>query len=154
MQKLSLFLLFTLFACGGSLSDEQRKEMREAQAKQTVRKVTEAEILETAFARGRKILEEVKKDSAKREALSNQYNATIRFVKPGEATGLAIEQLLIEAYLVSIIEGGIADNVQKIPGDSLLYTYPVADTLADGAIAIQGMWSVHMAVKDIILSMD
>ena len=146
--------MVTVFACGGSLSDEQRKELREGSAKQEVRKVTEAEILETAFDRGRKIVELVRKDTLKSEALSNQYNASIQFVKPGEDTGLAIEQQLIEAYLVSIIEGGIVDNVQKIPGDSMLYTYPVADTLADGAIAIQGMWSVHMAVKDIILSMD
>ena len=57
-------------------------------------------------------------------------------------------------YLVSIIEGGMTDNVQKIPGDSMMYTSPVADTLMDGAIAIRGMWSVHMAIKDVVLSMD
>jgi hypothetical protein len=94
------------------------------------------------------------KDSTSKERLAKQYKAEIHFIKPGQSTALVIEQQLIEAYLMSIIEGGMADNVQKIPGDSMLYTFPVADTLPDGAISVQGMWSMHMAVKDLILSME
>lgn len=154
MQKYGLFLLLIMMACGGSLSEEQRKELRKGQAKQEIKKVTDAEILAMAFANGRKVIEMIGKDSTAREKLATQFKADIYFIRPGQSTALAIEQQLIEAYLMSIIEGGMADNVQKIPGDSMLYTFPVADTLADGAVSIQGMWSVHMAVKDLILSME
>lgn len=154
MQKYGLFLLLILMACGGSLTDEQRKEMREGQAKQEVKRVTEAEILERAFSTGRKIITGIEKDSTALKKLATQYKSNIQFVKPGQSTALEIEQQLIEAYLMSIIDGGTADNVQKIPGDSMLYTFPVADTLADGAVSIRGMWSVHMAIKDLILSME
>lgn len=154
MQKYGLFLLLVLMACGGSLTDEQRKELREGQAKQEVKRVTEAEILEQAFSTGRKIVSTLGKDSTATQKLAAQYKSEIHFIKPGQSTALEIEQQLIEAYLMSIIDGGMADNVQKIPGDSMMYTFPVADTLADGAVSIQGMWSVHMAVKDLILSMD
>ncbi len=154
MQKYGLFLLFIMMACGGSLTDEQRKEMREGRAKQEVKRVTEAEILEQAFSTGRKIVNTIEKDSTARSTVSQQHRAVIHFIKPGASTALVIEQQLIEAYLMSVIDGGTADNVQKIPGDSMLYTFPVADTLADGAVSIQGMWSVHMAIKDLILSME
>ena len=143
-----------MMACGGSLTDEQRKEMREGRAKQKVKRVTEAEILEQAFTIGRNIVNGIEKDSATIQKLATQYKSNIHFISPGESASLEIEQLLIEAYLVSIIEGGMTDNVQKIPGDSMMYTSPVADTLMDGAIAIRGMWSVHMAIKDVVLSMD
>lgn len=154
MQKYGLFLLLVMMACGGSLTDEQRRELREGQAKQEIKKVTQAEIMEQAFATGRKLIETIGKDSTAIARLALQYHADIRFIKPGQSTALVIEQQLIEAYLMSIVEGGTADNVQKIPGDSMLYTFPVADTLADGAVSVQGMWSVHMAVKDLILSME
>lgn len=154
MQKYGLFLLLIMMGCGGSLSDEQRKELREGRAKQDVKRVTEAEILDQAFSTGRKIVNTLGKDSSAIQKMEAQYNSEIYYIKPGQKTALAIEQQLIEAYLMSIIDGGMADNVQKIPGDSIMYTFPVADTLADGAVSIQGMWSVHMAVKDLILSME
>lgn len=156
MQKYGLFLLLVLvmMACGGSLSDEQRKELREGRAKQKVKRVAEAQILEQAFSTGRKIVNALVKDSTATQKIAVQYKSEIYYIKPGQTTALAIEQQLIEAYLMSIIDGGMADNVQKIPGDSMMYTFPVADTLADGAVSIQGMWSVHMAVKDLILSME
>ncbi len=154
MQKYGLFLLLIMMGCGGSLSDEQRKELREGRAKQDVKRVTEAEILDQAFSTGRKIVNTLGKDSSAIQKMEGQYNSEIYYIKPGQKTALAIEQQLIEAYLMSIIDVGMADNVQKIPGDSMMYTFPVADTLADGAVSIQGMWSVHMAVKDLILSME
>ena len=154
MQKYGLFLLLIMMACGGSLTDEQRKEMREGRAKQEVKRVTEAEILEQAFSTGRKIVTVIGRDSTVSETLGRAYKAEVYFIRPGQSTALEIEQQLIEAYLMSIIDGGMADNVQKIPGDSMMYTSPVADTLADGAVSIQGMWSVHMAIKDLILSME
>ncbi len=141
-------------ACGGSLTDEQRKELREGQAQQEVKRVTDAEIMEQAFSTGRKIVNAIGTDSIASKKITAQYKFDMHFIKPGQSNALEVERLLIEAYLVSIIDGGVLENVQKIPGDSMMYTFPVADTLADGAISIQGMWSVHMSIKDLILSME
>ena len=49
MKKLFIVLGVLLTACGGSLSDEQRKQMREASEQQAIVKVTEAEIMDAAF---------------------------------------------------------------------------------------------------------
>ena len=57
MSRLSLiFLVVVLIACGGSLTDEQRKRMLEASEQQAIVKVTDAEITEAAFSKGRAVM--------------------------------------------------------------------------------------------------
>ncbi|HEY3429299.1 MAG TPA: hypothetical protein VGK39_01400, partial [Cyclobacteriaceae bacterium] len=51
-----IFLWLIVVACGGSLTDEQRKKMKEAREQQAIVKVTEAEITEAAFAKGRSVI--------------------------------------------------------------------------------------------------
>lgn len=143
-----------LSACGGSLSDEQRKRMREASEQQAIVKVTEAEILEAAFAKGRSVMSRLKDNKPDTNKVSTEEVVRIHWLVPGKAHGLEIEQQLIDAYLNSLMSGTpMQDNIQKIGEDSLLYTNPVVITRADSSIEIKGTWNIWMSKRDLILAM-
>jgi hypothetical protein len=154
MKKLFVisFALFT--ACGGSLSDEQRRQMREASEQQAIMKVTEAEILDAAFAKGRSVMTRLTENNPDTSKVSTEEIVRIHWLAPGKAHGLEIEQQLIEAYLNSLLTGTpLQDNVQKIGEDSLLYTNPVVITRADSSIEIKGTWNIWMSKRELILAM-
>lgn len=146
-----------LTACGGSLSDEQKRKIKEDMAHHKIVRVTDAEVTTGAFAYGRKIMKTISalnKKAIKLDSLGKSCQAKIVWVAPGEKNALAIEQQLIDAYLESLINGGMQDNVQRLNSDSLLYTFPVTDKLADGSETVKGMWSIRISKKDLILSMN
>ena len=150
---LLIFLALFLLACGGSLTDEQRKKMREASEQQSIRKVTDAEITEAAFAKGRAVMDALTKpDQA--DSLSQVAQVKIHWLKPGGSDALEIEQQLIDAYINSVIDGvPLQDNVQNIGLDSVLYTKPVVLTRSDSSIEVKGTWNIWMSKKQLILSM-
>lgn len=148
-------LALMMVACGGSLSDEQRKQMREASEQQAIVKVTEAEIMEAAFAKGRSVMGRLTQSNPDTSRVSAEESVNIHWLVPGKTHGLEIEQQLIDAYLNSLLTGtSLQDNVQKIGEDSLLYTNPVVITRADSSIEIKGTWNVWMSKRDIILAMN
>lgn len=154
MKKLFIvsFALFT--ACGGSLSDEQRKQMREASEQQAIIKVTEAEIMDAAFVKGRSVMSRLSENNPDTSKVSMEETVRIHWLAPGKTHGLEIEQQLIEAYLNSLLSGTpLQDNVQKIGEDSLLYTNPVVITRADSSIEIKGTWNIWMSKRELILAM-
>lgn len=154
MKKSLVLLTVLMCACGGSLSDEQRKQMREAQEQQAIVKVTESEILEAAFAKGRGVMTRLKQNNPDTAKVSQEEKVEVHWLAPGKAQGLEIEQQLIDAYLTSMLSGvPLQDNVQKIGEDSLLYTNPVVITRADSSIEIKGTWNVWMSKQQLILSM-
>lgn len=157
MKNLIVFTLL-LTACGGSLSDEQRKEMRSARSSQVIQKVSEAELLEQAFAKGRTVVQILESDlltQAQLDSLAKVHQVRIHWLKPGSPDASVIEQQLIEAYIVSAATGNEQlDNVQRAGTDSLIYTKPLAETLPDGAVSIKGTWNIWMARKDVVLSMQ
>lgn len=154
MKKLLIILTVFLCACGGSLSDEQRKQMREAREQQAIVKVTESEIMDAAFAKGRDVMSQLKQVNPDTGKVSTDEKVRIHWLAPGKAHGLKIEQQLIEAYLNSMLSGvPLQDNVQKIGGDSLLYTNPVVITHADSSIEIKGTWNVWMSKRELIIAM-
>jgi hypothetical protein len=156
-----LFIVLFISACGGSLSDEQKKKIREEMESSKIRKVSEADIMEAAFARGRLLtqtLEQFKNDSVRVDSLVKAQNGKIRWVVPGQSSLHQMEQQLIDAYL-SAESGGQQDNVQKIrnrdgESDSLLYSKPIITQLADGSDRLDGIWNIWLSKKEIILSMD
>lgn len=155
MKKSFLVSLLFLSACGGSLSDEQRKQMREASEQQTIMKVTEAEIMDAAFAKGRSVMNRLNKNNPDTSKVSTEEIVRIHWLVPGKAHSLEIEQQLIEAYLNSLLTGTpLQDNVQKIGEDSLLYTNPVVLTRADSSIEIKGTWNIWMSKRELILAMN
>src|SRR6188768_1701918 len=103
---------FVLIACGGSLSDEQRKKIKEDMKQHKIVRVTDLEITEAAFSKGRAILEKIKSRNftdARIDSLEDASDVKIKWIEPGLKNAAEIEQQLIEAYLESFINGGLAD---------------------------------------------
>ena len=159
LMKISVVLLiFFLIGCGGSLSDEQRKEMQKKMEENKIVRVTEVEIMEAAFAKGRKTvetLESLKNDSSKLNSFIKANGEGIRYIQPGEANARMLEQQLIDAY-VADESGSLQDNVQKLRNnegdfDSLLYTKPVIKKLPDGSEQLEGVWNIWLSKKELIV---
>lgn len=152
-KQVLIFLILSLSACGGSLTEEQRKKMREGSEQQAVVKVTDAEITDLAFAKGRSVLEVLSGYNA--DSLAASMNVKIHWLEAGASTNsLAIEQQLMDAYINSVITGTpMRDNIQKISTDSMLYTSVVILTRPDSSIEIKGTWNIWMSKKQLILSM-
>ena len=154
-----VLLILVLTACGGSLTDEQRKQMREKMALNKIVRVTEAEIAEAAFSQGRSIigtLDSLKTDSAKVLSYLRENEGKVRFVRPGMSNARTLEQQLVEAYLADE-SGSLADNVQEKRNaaggyDSLLYTKPVTKRLPDGSEELEGIWSIWLTKKELVLT--
>jgi len=157
MKKFGLVLLFLATGCGGSLSREERKELAEAGKQQEIRRVTEAEIDEAVLSQGRAITGLamiLKDDPARIDSLGRAKNVTLRWVTPGASNALSLEQQIIDAYVMSAVDGDLPDNVQALGDDSVLYSRPAVSKLPDGAVQVDGMWSVVFSKKDIVLGME
>lgn len=159
MKITAVILVFIAVGCGGSLSDEQRKEMREKMEMNKIVRVTEAEIMEAAFSEGREIvatLDTLKPNPARLDSFIEINGGRIRFVVPGTSNAHALEQQLIDAYLADE-SGSMQDNVQEKRNaqgdyDSLLYTRPVTKKLPDGSEQLEGVWNIWLSKKELILS--
>jgi hypothetical protein len=158
MRLLSFVLFFIVVACGGSLSDEQRKEMRQRMEESKILRVTEAEITEAAFAQGRETvakLDSLGADSSMLKSFIAQHEGRIRFVTPESSDSHLLERQLIDAYLADP-SGNFQDNVQKVRNsqadfDTLLYTKPVTRKLAEGREELVGVWNIWLPKKDLVL---
>lgn len=155
MKRSGVFFLVTILtACGGSLSDEQRRQMREASEQQEIVKVTEAEIMDAAFAKGRSVMSRLNQNNPDTSSVSTEEAVKIHWLVPGNTHGLEMEQQLIDAYLNSLLTGTpLQDNVQPIGEDSLLYTNPVVITRADSSIEIKGTWNIWISKRELVLAM-
>jgi hypothetical protein len=156
MKKFSWIMIFLLAGCGGSLSREERKQLKEASEMQEIKKVTEAQITEAVLNQGREIAERAgvfRDDPGRLDSLGRSFKVTLRWITPGASNALDIEQQIIDAYITSSVDGDLPDNVQEIANDSILYSRPVISKTANGAIQVDGMWSVVFSKKNIILGM-
>jgi hypothetical protein len=150
-----------LTACGGSLSDEQRKKMRDEMALHEIKKVTEVEITEAALEQGRTIMKSLEKVGDNSDAINSIAASTktkIRWIVPGKSNAAEVEQQLVDAYIAGAPTGSLQDNIQKIRheetgADSLLYTMPVVKNLEDGSVVVEGTWNIYISQKELILSM-
>lgn len=144
-----------LMACGGTLTEEQRKAIKNEMNTQRIQKVTEAEITEAAFAKGRKIVELA---SSKKDSVQVIDGQTVRYCELNSKNLTDIERQLMEAYIDAEAAGSLEDNIQNIRSedgltDSILYTKPVVAKNPEGAEKLTAMWSVFLSKKDLILSM-
>lgn len=163
MKQLSLILIiFITISCTGSLTEEQRQKVKEDMAQHELRKVTDSEITAAAFAAGRDLIARVDKvgqDSARIDSIVAASSGRMRFIVPGEANALAVEQALIDAY-VSSAGADVQDNVQKIrnsdgtQGDSILYSKPVVYKRDDGTDVLLGVWNIWLSRKELIMNMS
>jgi hypothetical protein len=159
MKYWTLAVLLFLAGCGGSLNDEQRKKLRERMKADEIKHVTEGELMAAAFDYGRaidSILE--KRDPAMVnkqlvDSLEAQFNVKISAIQPGDSMLLAIESKLIEAYTAGAGQP-IADDVQKMGTDSVLYTKPIMHERPDGTMEFMRALSIHMPIRSVVLSIE
>jgi len=157
MRRFIAMLLFAT-ACGGTLSDEQRKKIRENMDAGEIRKVTDAELTEAAFNYGRTISAILERRSPSLDnvklidSLEQALNVKILLLQPSDTMLLEVEQQIIEAYTSGSGVVQLADNIQRLSGDTLLYTKPVVRELPDGSSEFEHALGIHMPVRSIVLS--
>lgn len=158
MRQLFLIVLLLATACGGTLSDEQRKQLRERMKSDEIKRVTEGELMDASFVFGRNIASIIEKrdpgmmDRKLIDSLEAAYEVRIVSIQPGDSLLLGIESKLIEAYTSSAGMVEVADDVQKIDVDSVLYTKPIMRERPDGSVEFTRALSIHMPTRSVILS--
>jgi hypothetical protein len=146
------------FSCGGSLTPEQREKALKAIEEGKIKRITPAQLMEAALQKGKKVVKDIGgKDSFFNDALlidsiASENEVIIYSLKPG-MTGLSkAESDIADAYQSQGDVSGVGDNIQKLSGDTLLYTQPVGQERPDGSRPFSYAIAVKMAVKQIVSS--
>ena len=159
MKRIPVILALFFSACGGSLSDEQRKQIREGMEDQKIIKVSEAEIMAEAMGKAQAVMARLEKaDSADVDDIARNEKVTVRFLTPGNTSARTIERELIDAYITGIAAEGAEENIQKIwidadrtDYDSLLFSRPQTRLNRDSVEELEGIWNIYMSRKDLVL---
>jgi hypothetical protein len=162
MKKLVFLSVLILTACGGSLTEEQRKKLREGMEQQKIQKLSDAQITAFALEQGRVIFQDLaaaKFAKEKVDSIAAAHHATIRWTVPGGKHARALEQQLIDAYVYGLVSGSLEENIQKVYNretpadyDSLLYSKPIVTPMPDGVENLEGVWNIYMSRREVILS--
>ncbi len=155
MRTLLVLVVLILTACGGTLTDEQRKKVKQDMKDHALKKVNEADITEAAFTIGRnvsKIITKVSINNTKAiDSLQSAYHVKIVSLRPSDELMKGIEKQLIDAYTSGSGNGEISDNVQRLGQDSILYTKPIMKELPDGSLQFNYAIGVRMPKKEVVL---
>jgi hypothetical protein len=152
--------MMMLLACGGTLTPEQQKKARRAIEEGKIKRITPAQLTEAALERGKKIAEEINgrdpffNDVSFIDSVAAANQVVIYALRPGMNNISKEENTIAEAYQS---QGDISDpmeNVQKLPGDSLLYTMPIGNERPDGSKPFSHAIAVKMAVRQVVLSLE
>lgn len=141
-------------ACTGTLTDEQRKKMKENMALGEIKKVTPAQITEATYTWGRKLAAIIEKQDRLLtnplflDSLAKAEGVEILSLHANSEGLRTIERQVLEAYTSSA--GG--ENVQKMGADSLLYTKPVFHEHPDGSTAFLKAIGIRFTRKQIVLA--
>ena len=157
MRYLNILIVFTIISCQGSLSEEQRNKIKEEMKNSRITRVTEVQITEAAFAKGRSLIEQLEKtdrDHVKIDSLAVAEQTPIRWLSPTMTKGHPTEIQMLEAYASTDVSQ-LQDNVQKIRSDnaetdSLLYTKPVVIDV-NGSKKLDGVWSIWLSRKKLVM---
>jgi hypothetical protein len=148
-----LILTFIVIGCGGSLSTEQRKKIRENMEAGAIKKVSDAELTEAAFAYGRSIAKGIKGSNQKIiDSLEKAFGVDILYMQPGDSMLRSVEKQIVEAYTAGATTVDVGDNIQKMRSDSILYTKPVMVERPDGSLEFTKALGIRMPKKQIIRS--
>ncbi len=154
MKYYSLLIVVLIFSCTGTLTDEQRKKMKENMEMNEIKKATEAEIAEAAFQFGRQtalIIQKRDKTLSNQsflDSLSQALEVEIFALQSGNQNLRSVEKQLLEAYTS---EAQSSDNIQKMGPDSLLYTKPLVREHPDGSTEFTKAIGIRMTKKQIVL---
>lgn len=162
MKKVLLVSIVFLSACGGSLSDEQRKKLHEGMEQQKIVQLSDSEITTAALDQGAVIMKTVEKfqsDENKIDSVASRFHVRIRWIVPGTFPARDIEQQLIEAYVMGMATGSLQENIQKIHTgsrpedyDSLVYSKPIVSKMPDGVEKLEGVWNIYLSKKEVVLT--
>jgi hypothetical protein len=158
MQKIWIIIPLTFaLGCGGTLTPEQREKARRAIEEGKIKRITPAQLTETALEAGKKIVTVIGgqdpflNDKPFLDSLAMANQVVIYALRP-DMKNLSKEELAIaEAYQAQGDISNPVDNVQKLSGDSLLYTLPVGNERPDGSKPFSHAIAVKMAVKQVVL---
>ena len=159
MRNWFLLTLILFSACGGKLSDEQRKKLKERMEEDEIVRITDAEVTNAAYAYGRKVAKEIEIKSSTfsnkkwTDSIANRYEVKIVTLQNGDSTLMKMEQQLIEAY-TSVDGAQLSDNIQKLGQDSLLYTKPIMRERPDGSMEFVKAIGIHLSKKKVVLSIS
>jgi len=160
MKRICLILLTVLAACGGKLSDEQRKQMREGMEQQKIVQMSDSEIVTAALEQGQVVFNALKEsvfNQDKVDSIARHYHVKIYWRVPGSGQTTEIEQQLIDAYVTGMATGSLQDNIQPLHTssqttyDSLLYSKPIVSALPDGVEKLEGIWNIYISRKEVVL---
>jgi hypothetical protein len=157
-MKFLLFILasFLLISCGGSLSSDQRKKIRENMDAKSIKKISDAELTEAALAYARNITKIIEShgsnDRRFLDSLEKAFDVQILFMQPSDSELRAVEKQIIDAYTAGGSAADLGDNIQKMGNDSLLYTKPILKERPDGSVEFTKALGLRLHKKPIILS--
>lgn len=154
MNRLLFLAVVMGAACTGSLTKEQRESIRESMKNGAIQKVSEAQLLDGAYALGREVLAAYQQDATAATQLENKYGVKISEMVPDQSGLSEKELVLLAAYQAAAREGKGGDNVQKLGADTILYTQPVNRERPDGSLEFVKAVGIRMPVKQIILSIQ
>jgi hypothetical protein len=157
-MKYALFVSSILWlSCTGTLTENQRKKIKDEMASSEIKKVTEAEITEAAFQYGRQVAAVIEK---KDRTLSNKsfidslnlvFNIEIIPLQSSNNELRGVEKQILEAYKS---DAQATDNIQKMGTDSLLYTKPIMREHPDGSTEFSKALGIRMTKKQVILTIN
>jgi hypothetical protein len=157
---LGILVLSIVFSCGGTLTPEQREKARRAIEEGQIKKISPAQLTEAALNAGKKIAQEINgKDPfmnniAFIDSMAAANKVVIYALRPGMAGVSNVEQGIAEAYQSQGEVSSQSENIQKMDGDSLLYTFPVGTERPDGSRPFSHAIAVKMGVKQLVLSIE
>lgn len=159
MKKLVLIAILFCCACGGKLSDEQRKRLHDGMVTQDIKRVSDADLEAAALTYANSVLVDVEKvdkflnQKSKIDSIAAARNVRIYSLIPDDAALREIEKKLVDAYITGADAGQAVDNLQKAGEDSLLFTRPVFRDRPDGSQQFSHAIGVKMSRKTVVLSM-
>jgi len=155
MRTFIVLVFVVLIGCGGTLSEEQRKKLKEGMELNTLKKVSDAQLTEAAFDMGRALAAIIEKssisDKKRMDSLQEAYKIRILPLQPGDSMLLEIERQIVEAYTAGSSQVTLNDNIQSLGPDSLLYTKPVMKQLPNGTVEFKYALGIHLAKKQVVL---
>jgi len=155
MKYCILFSALVWISCTGTLSDNQRKKIKEEMTNSEIKKVTESEITEAAFKYGRQIASIIEKsdktitNKSLLDSLAIAYNVEILALQSSNESLRNVEKLLLEAYQTNTQS---SDNIQKMGNDTLIYTKPLMREHPDGSTEFLKALGIRMLKKQLILT--
>ncbi len=122
----------------------------------SLKKVSDAEITETAFVLGRSFAEAIEKSASDNskviDSLQQNFHVKIIPLQSGDSMLMEIEKQIVEAYITGSGQVQLNDNVQRLGADSILYTKPILKEMPDKSVQFLYALGIRIPKKQIILS--